>query len=766
MKRILLVFIIVSFLFLFTKTVTAGSLYKEYFLFPLNSSVLLLKPEVVYPYVKISPQDKNYPIIELLEKIDQKTKKYDELFFATKRISELEKWGNDLDWDKTLHKYDKHMNSYISSTVNTSNTTVELKQILLSHRSHLQKTLYSSEKSDEEKNAIKKVLDTIFDRLNTRLEKYVPQYDPFHLIYSLQDIVREKKYGKYDVIIEFPIEDSFHDMPQLNFGNTSYSGTVDNELGFLTFKNVVIKPGINFIDLSFKEKNIIKDPSFQENSSTKNLYTYSFETQNLDKGQYIVKLQNKFDNLIIFQLARTYQDQGFVNSDYVINETVYPQNNPITYMKFEVKEINHPILNTKFVITADRPISNDDASNFKVEVYPLYEPEISLLRTAYLPGFIPTSGYKQIEKNNSFFILWLLSLAAILFFVCVLFIRPFLFNTIKSIQKIPLSYRTLFSLAVLVGFMLDIFIISQKSSFILALLIILWTSVLIGNRLESRINFIFALIFLAFSPLLLIFKQTDMAEKSAIWAYIMLVTGAVHRAVEMKLKPQKLMDFSDFFRLFMNSQLIIVLSQVKKIVIVRMQKTTILLYNLIYKVLKFVFKKLPKTLKEYLIFTAKTIALIFLMVILIRSLVDFIIDTNNQINAENRKRYRLSLNPKIIDIQPKLAYHSTKVIIYGQYFGWKQNDKVRLVKDDEDVVTDLWTDSKIIFTVPLHWDSTYTNLWVEKLVPWEGNSIVVKSETVNIKVLQVRTPYTYEDDQFFEQLKNLNKEVLEINGYK
>lgn len=824
-----------------------GNEKKEYFLSPLNNSALISKSEVGYPFIKISPIEKIYPLMNLLEIIDLKTKKYDELFFAAKRISELAQWKNDLDWNNALHRYEILINSYISYIVSIDKTSdmaaKQLRQTLLSHRIFLEKILFTSSKSDEERNAIETVISTIFDHFNSKLKKYSPDYNPFNLKYSLNDIVKEKEYGVYDVTVDFQNEGFFQNMPQLKVGSNIYSGTVDKELDLLIFKNVLFEPlhnpknNLDYISLSFQEKNVIEDTSFQEDTSSTTPYTYYLETRNLDKGQYIVKLNHRFENPFTFQLAQNYQDQNkqytenTINSDYVINETVYPHNdNPITYIKFKVKDSNHKIISTRFLITTQNPIPKETLSNLKIELYPLFEPDMSVVKIFSLPGFAPAVNYQQINKNQYLitakntstnqekyiyhslgfgwkidnrgiatywlsefiFKLWLLSCIAILFIIYYLLFKPnwfhalflnitFFGNALRlvsrtiqgpfqyiggGIHKILLKYRLFLVITTIIGFILDIIITRQNSNFIIFFLTFFWIMILIVYRLESKINFVFALSFLAFCTILLIFRLDGLAEKSAIWAYLMLVVGTVHAAVEKKVKPQKLMKSQDFLKLFGDDWLINELSQAKKKIIADIRKAEVLLYNLIYKFLKFIFIRRPKTLREYFVFIAKIIASVFLIAIFVRSLVNFIISTNNKINAENRKKYRLSLNPKILDIQPKIVYRSTKVIIYGQYFGWKQNDKVRLLRDGKEVVTDLWTDSKIIFTVPLHWETAYTNLWVEKAVPWEGHTIVVKSEIVNIKVIQVRTPYTYEDDQFFEQLKNLNKEALEINGYK
>lgn len=131
--------------------------------------------------------------------------------------------------------------------------------------------------------------------------------------------------------------------------------------------------------------------------------------------------------------------------------------------------------------------------------------------------------------------------------------------------------------------------------------------------------------------------------------------------------------------------------------------------------------------------------------------------------------YRIfsSRHPKITQIEPKIVYHSTKVILLGKNFGWNPTEKIRLInKNNVAVHTDLWTDTKIIFTIPLDWQSGEKTLWIEKPNQWEGKGVIMKSNSVTVKVIPANSSFSTEDDAFFKQLKYLNKETLEINGYR
>ncbi|PIY69558.1 hypothetical protein COY90_00025, partial [Candidatus Roizmanbacteria bacterium CG_4_10_14_0_8_um_filter_39_9] len=75
-------------------------------------------------------------------------------------------------------------------------------------------------------------------------------------------------------------------------------------------------------------------------------------------------------------------------------------------------------------------------------------------------------------------------------------------------------------------------------------------------------------------------------------------------------------------------------------------------------------------------------------------------------------------------------------------------------------------DHKIIFTVPLSWKPGPMNIWIEKPVEWNAETVIEKTKPISIKLLKVTGQFTPDDDLYFEQLKTWRKETREMNGYK
>jgi hypothetical protein len=120
----------------------------------------------------------------------------------------------------------------------------------------------------------------------------------------------------------------------------------------------------------------------------------------------------------------------------------------------------------------------------------------------------------------------------------------------------------------------------------------------------------------------------------------------------------------------------------------------------------------------------------------------------------------------VLNVEPTLVYPGTKVFLYGDRFGNNSNNKYALMKDGERVRVDYWEDHKIIFTVPLSWKSEPMNLWIEKPVEWNAETIIEKTKPVQIKLLKVTGKFTSDDELYFEQIKEWKRETKEMNGYK
>lgn len=159
------------------------------------------------------------------------------------------------------------------------------------------------------------------------------------------------------------------------------------------------------------------------------------------------------------------------------------------------------------------------------------------------------------------------------------------------------------------------------------------------------------------------------------------------------------------------------------------------------------------------------VAYITVVLLLIHGLV---IVADGQIRAYNHQQAYLSRLPLIKVVKPEIAYYDTKVILLGKGFGWKGkiDTDTKFKYQDGRIDISLWTDTKVIFTVPLHWKLGDLSIWLQKPMEWDGENIVVNSNKVKLRLISRDDGWDKDDDAYFEQLKHLDKETLKINGYK
>ena len=136
------------------------------------------------------------------------------------------------------------------------------------------------------------------------------------------------------------------------------------------------------------------------------------------------------------------------------------------------------------------------------------------------------------------------------------------------------------------------------------------------------------------------------------------------------------------------------------------------------------------------------------------------------VNRLNDSRLFIARSPQIKKISPEIVYHGNKMIIYGKGFGWKGAVNSRFLNQYKEITPELWTDSKVILSVPLDWKIGKIRIWIEKPMLWQGKTVISKSRQINIKLIDRLGPFDKDDDHYYQQLEKLDKEVLYINGYK
>lgn len=95
-----------------------------------------------------------------------------------------------------------------------------------------------------------------------------------------------------------------------------------------------------------------------------------------------------------------------------------------------------------------------------------------------------------------------------------------------------------------------------------------------------------------------------------------------------------------------------------------------------------------------------------------------------KIATENQLRTTLYIH----SITPIKTTHAEKVTMKGYNFGWRGNDRSRLMSSDGQIPTHLWTNTDIEFEIPLHLREGTREIWVERPIDeTEKSSPVITS---------------------------------------
>jgi len=236
--------------------------------------------EVFYPYVRIPPDSLLYPLVEFKEKSDEdkyfpnKEKYYKtELLYASKRISEIEKWGVDNNWsDNLVGKYKTKMLNAIEAVKGDCDDCVknltEIYGQLNNHREKIENLALKNSWSLERRNRWVKELDQISKKLDSLYQ--VTDYQ------NLKYEVEIPETGNYSLILN-------QNANSITDYNSSWNINLDNHK-LSTLTNVFKENTINGGKITLQKKS----HEIEIETNPKNLINLGawekFEYSNIDYG--------------------------------------------------------------------------------------------------------------------------------------------------------------------------------------------------------------------------------------------------------------------------------------------------------------------------------------------------------------------------------------------------------------------------------------------------------------------------------------------------
>lgn len=108
-------------------------------------------------------------------------------------------------------------------------------------------------------------------------------------------------------------------------------------------------------------------------------------------------------------------------------------------------------------------------------------------------------------------------------------------------------------------------------------------------------------------------------------------------------------------------------------------------------------------------------------------------------------------------VSPSKTAHAETINILGYNFGWRTNDKYKLMNDLGEIPVSEWTNEKITFVVPLHLKEGLNNLWIQKPDEKDPKKIIL-SNKIQMTIVSRFSLYPLEDDPLWKRaLKKANR---------
>lgn len=706
------------------------------------------------------------------------------IFYAGKRVSELEKWGGTIEviggkksfdelrrwwknsedwfsslskksvynsWEASLARYFDHVDAHIRIIENTTaaagflNTNdaaslARLYAFLSQHQSKINNTINNLPKSKNERTYLFRLNHEVFSALYHKIFEYTGEFNPSIITFYLSDLFQDKQFGTYAVSVE----------PSKSRGSVSaqnYTVFFNDKIVESSFKIDPTSPSKLQVKINSLETISTSDWKYVKRED--GVYQYIFElpdsvsttasfihfsARSLEPATFAVQLKNtKTQNWQDEQSIFLYPHSGTIESKILL--------------RLPSKTIGQPI---RLALLSQVPVNIE---SIKAIIQPITIPSVILKKTDGANQAAITTENTASKPSVTKQIAALTVLIGFLFLVyqssrLFRFFKITGTNLIIGLLSLSRKVRNIALVLSLILVVADFLFLQKSSEVIIILFSIFWLLSTIGFRDKAEVHFLLSGLLMLFYPLFfVVLPNRELAEKTVVWAFVFAIFGVIHLLYEVEQRMDDQYNFSDISNNLksikmgktMMGYLVRVVSKIHKILIV---------------FLSFFFNLSPKTRKDKFINIVK-IAIIMGIIPLAQLLYQ----------AWKEKQVWLSRQAKIELIEPRIVYHAQKVIVKGQGFDWQQNIKVKLMSQYGEVTTDMWTDDKIIFTIPLHFQSGMMTMWIEKPMQWKGKNIIVKSNIVSLKILPTTAYFGADDEEFFEQLKTLSLEALSINGY-
>lgn len=349
------------------------------------------------PTVYEKPGTNKYKFVLLKEYLDS-FGNYDQLFFASKRIAELERWGKEIDWKKSLNQYKKHVIAYWKG-INENNEQIkypEFKATLQSHYRLLEELIFI-QSDNPELNILKiQYVDQIFDQFKELIPKDTV-VSAKGLYYPLFDIAKNKEYGIYNISSQAKNNYNYLQYIQLSIKDHAYypqiTDSEDKESKQITFNNVLIdktNSQSSVINIALPElRNKILKWTESFNKASPNPYINKTLLNNFSSGDYKINITYAFKNPAIIRIEEqvaTTESKLRYRIDSLYQQIIYPHvYSHIFTDSFHKKENNEKILDIYLNIESEKELTLDEINSISVYFTPVIPLELNAHKISDLP---------------------------------------------------------------------------------------------------------------------------------------------------------------------------------------------------------------------------------------------------------------------------------------------------------------------------------------------------------------------------------------------
>lgn len=277
-------------------------------------------------------------------------------------------------------------------------------------------------------------------------------------------------------------------------------------------------------------------------------------------------------------------------------------------------------------------------------------------------------------------------------------------------------------------------------------LLIFWIFIIFRYKTGSSITFLLVTLLFFIYPFLLLYSLSVLAEQIVTLIFLIIFIGILQNIWESQHQQRKFIQFNVLFSAVFSTRNLSFLDI-----------CSLFIREAMSRISKRVIIRKPSF--------SSILTILLIGVIMSFSLYTVWVMYENQRKLDDEKKAWNYLIPNIEQVEPKVVYRGTKIRIEGKQFKFQDLARIKLVNQYGEIKNvDYWSDSKIIFTVPLDWKTGKISLWIQNEDNWEGKKHIFHSNIATITLIDTKSNWTSEDYAYFDQIKYLDKEVLKLNG--